>query len=142
MNESTVSRKVRLPLPRNEDHVAWVVDQYRRKDRRDPSNYETPATAWVHLAMPDRGQVRAERLLARLADFADRMQGDLHDEFRVPRDFSCDDLAQIILAKALVEKGTPFAVYNIEPSGRAFYFYRLIRLATWHPDAPRPKGDA
>lgn len=142
MDETSVGRKIRLPLPRNEDHVAWVVDQQHRKDRREPSNYETRATAWVHLAMPERGQIRAERLLARLANYAERMQGDLHDEFKVPRDMVCDDLAQVILAKALIEKGTPFAVYNVEPSGRAFFFYRLNRWATWHPDAPRPTGDA
>ncbi|UMG92842.1 hypothetical protein [Nocardioides sp. TF02-7] len=92
------------------------------------------------MAMPDSGVVRAKVLLKRLEDFVVRMQGDLHDQFNADRAISPDYLAELILAKALVEDDTPFCVYNLEPSGRVWFFYRLRRFASWHPDAPRPNA--
>lgn len=143
MNEERLREARRIPLPRGEEHQAWVFDttptEWLRKTwpaHKCPYSY-SPAGVWVRKAMPRNGRIRAERLLAKLADFVVRMQGDLHDEFKVPRDSAPEDVAQLILAKALIEAGTPFVVYNVEPSGRVWFFHRLRRTASWHPDAPR-----
>jgi hypothetical protein len=104
-----------------------------------PYSY-TPAGVWVRRAMPARGYMLGPRLLSRLADYANRMQGEVHDEFRVPRDAPDDDLAQLILAKALIERDTTFCVLNVQPNGRVWFFYRMQRTPSWHPDAPRTEG--
>jgi hypothetical protein len=102
-----------------------------------PYNY-TPAGVWVRRAMPDKGYMLGPRLLAVLADYAERMQGELHDEFRAERDRPAEDLAQLILALALIEDGTPFYTLMVEPTGRVWMTYRMQRFASWHPNAPRP----
>ena len=143
MNEERIREARRIPLPRGDEHEAWVFDttptEWLRKTwpaHKAPYRY-SPAGVWVRKAMPRNGRMLAPRLLAKLADFALRMQGDLHDEFKQPRDVDPDDLAVLILVKALVEEGSPFVVYNVEPSGRVWFFDEWVRLASWHPDAPR-----
>lgn len=43
-----------------------------------------------------------------------------------------------ILAKALIEKDTSFAVVLVEPNGRVWFRYRLdADVWAWHPDAPK-----
>jgi hypothetical protein len=143
MNEERLREARRIPLPQGPEHEAWIFDvtptHWLRRTwpaNKCPYRY-TAAGVWVRKAMPRSGRVRAERLLAKLADFAERMQGDLHDDFRVPRDTPTRLVAELILARALVEERTPFVVYNVEPTGRVWFFHRCERTASWHPRAPR-----
>lgn len=134
----------RLPLPRGPEHQSWVIDLTPPELVRPtwtpetaPYNY-TPAGVWVRKAMPARGVMLAPRLLVKLADYVNRMRGELHDEFRVPRDYSARPVAELILATALVEDDTTFAVVQIEPNGRVWFRYRLdADRWAWHPDAPK-----
>ena len=144
MNASSVRPMPRLPLPRGPEHDAWVIDMTPPQlvsqtwpGGTAPYSY-SPAGVWVRKAMPARGVIRAPRLLDVLADFAERMQGDLHDEFEVDRDYPPRAVADLILAKALVEEGTPFAVVLVEPNGRVWLRYRLTTdVWAWHPDSQK-----
>jgi hypothetical protein len=150
MNARIVRPSPRLPLPREDEHEAWVVDttptQWVRKTwpgGTAPYRY-TPAGQIVRLAMPTRGYMRYQPLVRRLTDRIERMRmfGDLPSEFYGAGDWTDDMRAMVVLATVLAEKRTPFVVYNIGPSGRVWFFQRLRRRASWHPDAPRPKGGA
>jgi hypothetical protein len=143
-NDITLRSTPRIPLPQGPDHEAWIFDTtplaWLRKTwpaHKCPYAY-TPAGVWVRKAMPKAGCIRAQRLLAKLTDFADRMQGDLHDEFKLPRSCSAQDLAELILATAVIERDTPFMVYRIKPNGRTIVFHRLRPLVgSWHPNSPK-----
>ena len=150
MNPITSVRPTpRVPLPRGPEHEVWIVDMTPPALVRKtwtpataPYSY-TPAGVWVRRTMPDKGWMLARRLLARLADYAGRMEGELHAEFRAEREAPPEDLAELIVATALIEDDTPFCVLNILPSGRARLFYRMECTAvSWHPDARRPRDVA
>ena len=145
MNTERLREARRIPLPKR-GHEAWVLDttptEWLRRTwptSQCPYSY-TPAGVWVRLAMPRNGRIRAELLLTKLADFADRQRGELHDEFKVPRDTPAREVAEHVLARALMEKQSPFVVYNVESWGRVHFFHRSRVWHSWHPKAPR--GDA
>lgn len=143
-NASTVRAMPRLPVPRGTEHESWVIDMTPPElvsrtwtPETAPYNY-SPAGVWARKAMPARGVIRARRLLDKLADLVERSQGDLHDVFKVARDTHPRVVADLILAKALIEDGTSFAVVLVEPNGRVWFRYRLnADVWAWHPDASK-----
>lgn len=144
MNALSVRPMPRLPLPRGPEHESWIIDMtppdlvsQTWPGGTAPYSY-SPAGVWVRKAMPANGVIRARRLLDKLSDLVERMQGDLHDEFRVERDTHPRVVADLILAKALIEKDTSFAVVLVEPNGRVWFRYRLnTDVWAWHPDASK-----
>lgn len=145
-NPSTVRPMPRLPLPRGSAHDSWVIDMIKPElvsqtwTLETAPYFYTSAGAWVRKAMPARGVIRASRLLDVLADYAERMRGELHDEFKVPRETSARAVADLIVATVLVEDNTSFAVVLVEPTGRVWFRYQLNDdVWAWHPDAPRER---
>lgn len=143
MNTASVRRSLpRIPLPKGPEHQAWVVDMidpvlFNKEwgPATAPHDY-SPAGVWVRMAMPWNGVRRADLLLKRLADYAHREQGRMHQQFGAPRDWPNEDLAKAILGLAVNEPNANFMIINIAPSGRSVFFHRLRATGSWHPDSP------
>lgn len=126
MNNETLALFRNLPLPKpGEDPHSWVVDTTGPSlTRKTYYSYSAPysysATGlWVRLAMR-RDKRRTQKVLRILTDWAYRLQGELHDAAKLPRDCDPSDVANAVFVNAvLVDKRSPFVIVTVWPTGYA-----------------------
>jgi hypothetical protein len=143
MNAESLRGTPNIPLPKGEETEAWIFDAtplaWLRKTwptRQCPYKY-SPAGQIVRKVMPRNGLVRYENLVARLVSYIERDRADINERFNFTDELTDEQVATVLLATVLVERGTTFSVYNIRPDGRTAMFYRLRCLMAWHPDSPK-----
>lgn len=115
-----------LPLPRpGEDPNSWLVDTTgppltRKTYYTANVPYSYSATGlWVRLAMR-RDRRRTQKVLRILADWAYRLQGELHDAVKLPRDRDPLHVAYAAMADAvLFDPRSPFIIVTVWPTGYA-----------------------
>lgn len=130
-----------LPLPRpGEDPNSWVVDTTgpsltRKTYYTDNVPYSYSATGlWVRLAMR-RDRRRTQKVLRILADWAYRMQGELHDAVKLPRDCDPSDVANVMFVEAvLVDPRSPFVIVTVWPTGYAQLWSGRFPSLAWSTD--------
>jgi hypothetical protein len=147
MSDSSIREAWKIPLPTGDQPEAWLIDttpwtwlRTTFGSGRAPYAYSTAGTR-VRLVMPARGRARVEKVLAILTDHAERLQGDMHDEAGVPRNWTADKVATTLLVRAVYERQSPYVIYTVWPNGRVVAFSGRFepphyQRRSWHPDAP------
>ncbi len=142
MNNETLALFRNLPLPRpGEDPNSWLIDttgpSLTRKTYYGTTNvpYSYSATGlWVRLAMR-RDRRRTEKVLRILADWAYRMQGEMHDVAGVGRQWQPSDVANAVFVNAvLADKRSPFVIVTVWPTGYAQLWSGRFPSLVWSTD--------
>jgi len=147
MDRQILNRINAIPLPRGDEAESWLIDT------TPPTWLERP---WPTQACPYRYTVCGTYLrlamacsklptleaLRRLTDHVHRWQREVHDAVGMARDADDEDVATLVLMRAVYEPDSPFIIITVNPNGRAAWYGGRYASSgygvyTWHPDGPR-----